>query len=136
VMLVDTRIVGPDGTDSAAGQIGELVVRGPNVMACYWNRPDATRRVFDEHGWLHPYVAEACVVGGEQGAVAYVVRAEGAPAEIESDLLALCRGRLAPSACPAAIRFVGALPRNANGKIVRRKLYGVKPTLSQSFAVG
>jgi long-subunit acyl-CoA synthetase (AMP-forming) len=51
-MLVDTRIAGPDGTDRAAGQIGELLVRGPNVMAGYWNRPDATRRVFDEHGWL------------------------------------------------------------------------------------
>ena len=51
-MFVDTRIAGPDGTDRAAGQIGELLVRGPNVMAGYWNRPDATRRVFDQHGWL------------------------------------------------------------------------------------
>ena len=28
--------------------VGELVVRGPHVMAGYWNRPDATARV------LHP----------------------------------------------------------------------------------
>ena len=163
-MFVDTRITGPDGADRATGQIGELLVRGPNVMAGYWNLPGATRCAFDEHGWLrtgdaafadrdgflfivgrmedayvaggemvhpglaerlllqHPSVAEACVLGGEQGAVAYVVGAEGATEAIESDLLALCRGRLAPAACPAAIRFVGTLPRNANGKILRREL--------------
>jgi len=82
----------------------------------------------------HPAVAEACVLGGENGAVAYIVRAEGAPAETESTLLALCRDRLPRSACPAAIRSVGALPRSANGKILRRELQRREMSRSEATA--
>ena len=35
------------------GQIGELAVRGPQVMMGYWNNPSATREVLDEDGWLY-----------------------------------------------------------------------------------
>ena len=35
-----------------AGQFGELMVRGPQVMAGYWQDPAATRRVLDADGWL------------------------------------------------------------------------------------
>lgn len=51
-LLVDVRIVRSDGTPCGPGETGELLVRGPNVMAGYWNRPDATRLAIDEEGWL------------------------------------------------------------------------------------
>ena len=38
--------------DAAAGEIGELWVRGPAVTPGYWNRPEATRAAFAEGGWL------------------------------------------------------------------------------------
>ena len=36
----------------AAGDIGELVVRGPSVFEGYWNRPEATAEAF-ANGWFH-----------------------------------------------------------------------------------
>ncbi|MEZ5977039.1 MAG: long-chain fatty acid--CoA ligase [Planctomycetota bacterium] len=39
-------------TDVAPGEEGELIVRGPQVMAGYWNRPDETAQVLRD-GWMH-----------------------------------------------------------------------------------
>ena len=50
--FVDVRIVDADGRDVRSGATGELHVRGPNVMAGYWRRPDATREVLLDGGWL------------------------------------------------------------------------------------
>jgi fatty-acyl-CoA synthase len=50
--LVEVRIVGPDWEDVAPGETGELLVRGPNVMAGYWRQPEATRTAVDEERWL------------------------------------------------------------------------------------
>jgi len=46
--VVDTRT----GRDLGAGERGELWVRGPEVMAGYLNRPDATANIIDAGGWL------------------------------------------------------------------------------------
>ncbi|AWB67918.1 long-chain-fatty-acid--CoA ligase [Saccharobesus litoralis] len=43
----DCRIVGEDGSEVAVGESGELQVRGPQVMAGYYNRPEATQEVMD-----------------------------------------------------------------------------------------
>ncbi|MBM7116754.1 o-succinylbenzoate--CoA ligase [Archangium primigenium] len=49
---LEVRVVGPSGEPLAPGEEGELEVRGPTVMAGYWNRPEATREVLREEGWL------------------------------------------------------------------------------------
>jgi long-chain acyl-CoA synthetase len=40
------------GNDLSLGQIGEICVRGPQVMRGYWNRPDETAKVMLPGGWL------------------------------------------------------------------------------------
>jgi fatty-acyl-CoA synthase len=51
-LFVDIRIVRADGTACQPNETGELLVSGPNVMAGYWHRADATADMIDESGWL------------------------------------------------------------------------------------
>jgi long-chain acyl-CoA synthetase len=48
---VDMRLV-DDGKDVPPGEIGEIVIRGHNVMKGYWRRPDATAEAIVD-GWFH-----------------------------------------------------------------------------------
>jgi long-chain acyl-CoA synthetase len=48
---IDVRIVNDDGLDCAEGTIGEICLRGPNIFAGYWNRPEETEASFTE-GWF------------------------------------------------------------------------------------
>ena len=40
------------GHDVTLGQPGEICIKGPQVMAGYWQRPDETAKVLDANGWL------------------------------------------------------------------------------------
>jgi acyl-CoA synthetase (AMP-forming)/AMP-acid ligase II len=48
----EVRIVDESGAEVPRGSIGEIVVRGDNVMLGYLNKPDATREAL-RGGWLH-----------------------------------------------------------------------------------
>lgn len=50
VVGVQAEIRDPDGARPPAGGVGELWVRGPNIMLGYWNRPQATEAVLVD-GW-------------------------------------------------------------------------------------
>ena len=52
VAVCDVRVVGPDGADLPVGEVGELLIRGPNVIKGYWGRPEDTARAFVD-GWFH-----------------------------------------------------------------------------------
>lgn len=42
-----------DGVEVRIGADDELLVKGPNVMLGYWQRPEETRRIVEPDGWLH-----------------------------------------------------------------------------------
>ncbi|MGN6752555.1 MAG: long-chain-fatty-acid--CoA ligase [Intrasporangium sp.] len=47
----DMRLVDLDGNESAPGEIGEIAIRGENLMKGYWNRPQATAEAIPD-GWF------------------------------------------------------------------------------------
>ena len=91
---VELRIVGPDtGADVPAGEVGEILIRSPQVMQGYWHNDEATAAVIDADGWfrsgdagyldadgylyIHDRVKDMIVSGGEN---VY-------PAEVENVLM-------------------------------------------------
>jgi acyl-CoA synthetase (AMP-forming)/AMP-acid ligase II len=52
VLGVDVRTVDDQDHDVAGGEVGEVIVRGPNVMLGYWNQPEMTAEAL-RNGWMH-----------------------------------------------------------------------------------
>lgn len=52
--VIDTemRTVDDDGKETPRGEPGELLIRGPQVMQGYWQRPEATAESITDDGWL------------------------------------------------------------------------------------
>lgn len=163
----DLRIVGDGDVDIQPGEVGEIIVRGPDIMKGYWNAPELTAEAIingyyrtgdlamvDEEGYItivdrkkemivsggfniyptevervlytHPAIYEAAVVGvpneewGE-AVKAVVVLKPGAQATAQ-DILDFCAAGLAGFKRPRSVDFTNELPKNPNGKIVRRVL--------------
>jgi long-chain acyl-CoA synthetase len=49
---VEMKVVDDDGNEVPQGEVGEIVIKGHNVMKGYWNRPDATEEAI-KGGWFH-----------------------------------------------------------------------------------
>ncbi|MFZ4714451.1 MAG: long-chain-fatty-acid--CoA ligase FadD [Bacteriovoracaceae bacterium] len=48
----DVEIKDDDGKTLSLGEVGEVCIKGPQVMQGYWNRPDETSKVMTSDGWL------------------------------------------------------------------------------------
>ncbi|MGW7051654.1 acyl-CoA synthetase [Streptomyces sp. NPDC054887] len=89
----DVRVVRPDFTETDAGEVGEVVVRGPHVSPGYWGLPEAGAAAFTD-GWLRSgdaarRDADGCVTIADRIKDMYISGGENVyPAEVESALLA------------------------------------------------
>ena len=52
VPVVDVKVVEENGAEAPPGEVGELWIKGPNIVKGYWNKPEATAATFTD-GWLH-----------------------------------------------------------------------------------
>jgi long-chain acyl-CoA synthetase len=53
VPSTDACVQDDEGRKLPIGEVGELCIKGPQVMKGYWNRPEETAAVIDDDGWLH-----------------------------------------------------------------------------------
>ncbi len=53
VPSTDACVKDDDGNVLPVGEVGELCIKGPQVMKGYWQRPEETAKVIDADGWLH-----------------------------------------------------------------------------------
>ena len=49
---VEMRLVDEEGNVVGIGDVGEVQIKGPNIMKGYWNMPDATAKAIDPDGWF------------------------------------------------------------------------------------
>jgi long-chain acyl-CoA synthetase len=52
-LWTELKVLNDEGQQLPAGEEGEVLIRGPQVMMGYWKRPEETRDVLEEDGWLH-----------------------------------------------------------------------------------
>jgi len=164
---VQMRILDEDDHELPRGEVGEIVIRGHNVMKGYYKRPGPTAEAM-RSGWFHtgdlgrqdndghfyvvdrkkdliirgglniyprevervllghPAVSEAAVVGvpdevmGEE-IKAFVVIEQDEAVEAE-DLIEYARRRMAGYKYPRHIEFRAELPKDATGKVLKRRL--------------
>ena len=93
IFHIDMKIIHDNGDKCADGEAGELLIRGPHVVAGYWRNPEATKDTIRD-GWLH---TGDIAVRDEDGCYSILGRSKEMfisggenvyPAEIESVLLA------------------------------------------------
>ena len=161
------KIVDLQGKEVKQGEMGEILVKGPNVIKEYWRRPEETAKNIvdgwlytgdmgyeDEEGYLYimdrrkdmfisggenvypaevedvlmglPQVADAGVIGipdekwGESG-MAILVKAPETEVT-ETEIIELCKQKLAKYKVPKKVAFVDELPRTLTGKILKKDL--------------
>ena len=88
----EVRLIDEDGREVAAGEFGELCVRGPTMTPFYWNQPEKTASTFVD-GWMRTGDKFVCDTDGRythRGRVDDMLKVSGnwvSPTEVESTLL-------------------------------------------------
>ncbi|MEK6213005.1 MAG: AMP-binding protein, partial [Vibrio fluvialis] len=128
VPSTDVRIVDDEGNVLNYDQTGELQVRGPQVMQGYWQRPEATKEVINEEGWL----STGDIVRFDENGMIYIV-------DRKKDMILVSGFNVYPNEIEDVVALHGKVlevaaigqPHEVSGEVV--KIYVVKrdPSLTK-----
>ncbi len=121
---IEVRLMGRDGALVPDGEVGELHVRGPNVMRGYYRAPDATAAAVDRDGWFNTgdlarFEGEALFIVGRTKELIIRSGFNVYPAEVEAVLNAhpsVVQSAVVGRAVPAneeVVAYVQLLPGSA-----------------------
>jgi len=148
---LETRIADEDGNEVAVGEIGEIEIRGPIVMAGYWNRPEATAETIRPDGWLrtgdagfmdkdgfffvHDRVKDMIVSGGENVYPAEVENAIlGCPGVADAAVIGVPDDRWGEAVKAIVVAAPGASPSAADIiAYARQRIAGFKAPKTVDF---
>ncbi|CAG9113715.1 unnamed protein product [Plutella xylostella] len=142
---VEVKVVDDDGRVVPFGSPGELLVRGYNTMACYWDEPAKTREALGDDGWLRTgdyFTLDADGYGRVVGRKKDIIVRGGenvAPKEIEdllnahpdileSQVIGVADARLGEELCAVVRLRDGAcvtladVTRHVTGRLARHKV--------------
>ncbi|MDE5178884.1 long-chain-fatty-acid--CoA ligase FadD [Vibrio fluvialis] len=128
VPSTEVRIVDDEGYVLNYDQTGELQVRGPQVMQGYWQRPEATKEVINEEGWL----STGDIVRFDENGMIYIV-------DRKKDMILVSGFNVYPNEIEDVVALHGKVlevaaigqPHEVSGEVV--KIYVVKrdPSLTK-----
>jgi len=114
---MELRIAADDGAPVPDGEVGRVLVRGPSVMAGYWDQPGETARVLDRDGWLDTgdlgflHDGQLFLHGRRKDVI--VLRGRNhAPQEVEQALDGL------PGVRPGCAAAIGVVPPGGDGEVL------------------
>jgi long-chain acyl-CoA synthetase len=125
---VEMRPVDDEGRDVAEGEVGEIAIRGENVMKGYWNRPVETAKAIpDGYYAIVDRRKEMIIRGGynvypreiEEALYEQVALKPGAQAD-PAELQTWVKERVAAYTYLRHVWLVDSLPKGPTGKILRR----------------
>src|SRR5215210_4571368 len=119
---VEMKCVDDDGNEVEQGEVGEILIKGHNIMKGYWNRPDATEETIKD-GWFHSgdmgKVVEDEKMGEEVGAAVVLKKGEEVS---EDELRDFVKNEVANYKYPRKIWFEDELPKGPTGKILKKDI--------------
>jgi long-chain acyl-CoA synthetase len=136
---VEMKLVDENDEEVARGEVGEIVIRGHNIMKAYWQRPEATAEAM-RGGWFH----SGDMARVDEDGYFYIVDRKKDliirggynvyPREVEEVLYehpkireaavvsAYVKERIAAYKYPRVVRFIDDLPKGPTGKILKREI--------------
>ena len=116
------------------GEVGELCIKGPQVMQGYWQRPEETAKVIDADGWLH---TGDMAQDGREGLLLHRRPQEGHDPGVRASTCIRTRSRTSSRRMPGVLEVAAVgVPDDKSGEAVKVVIVKKDPALTADAGQG